>query len=74
MVYPSTVWGPTCDSADCIAERCLVPRLQLGDWILFGDMGSYSTVLASKFNGFPQPDVSYVVSDQAARKYFNYQH
>jgi hypothetical protein len=69
---PGTIWGPTCDSTDRIVERCLIPRLQLGDWILFGDMGAYSAVVASAFCGFPIPEVVYVISGSSARQYFGY--
>ena len=35
-----SIWGPTCDGIDCIAESCNLPDiLDVGDWLYFEDMG-----------------------------------
>ena len=35
-----SIWGPTCDGIDCIAESCSLPyTLDVGDWLYFEDMG-----------------------------------
>ncbi|PIO14668.1 hypothetical protein AB205_0035130 [Aquarana catesbeiana] len=60
--YSSSIWGPTCDGKDCIIEQCDLPELQEGDWILFKNMGAYTVVCSSAFNGFQQPTLSYVMS------------
>ncbi|XP_068189046.1 antizyme inhibitor 1b [Antennarius striatus] len=39
-VYPSSLWGPSLDQLDCVMERCLLPELSVGDWLLFSDMGA----------------------------------
>jgi len=57
------VWGPTCDSIDLILERCRLPELEIGDWIIFENMGSYTRAAASTFNGFQPPAVQYIVSE-----------
>lgn len=44
MSYESSVWGPTCDSMDCITRTANLPELQIGDWLLFEDMGAYTVV------------------------------
>lgn len=51
----ATLFGRTCDSADCLAEDIEMPELRLGDWLVIDNMGAYTTVTASEFNGFPQP-------------------
>ncbi|KAM9340057.1 antizyme inhibitor 1b [Symphorus nematophorus] len=39
-VYPSSLWGPTLDQLDHVVERCLLPELSVGDWLLFSNMGA----------------------------------
>ncbi|XP_023247312.1 ornithine decarboxylase-like [Copidosoma floridanum] len=51
----STLWGPTCDSLDCIVKDVMMPEYQLGDWLYWKDMGAYSTCLGTNFNGFGVP-------------------
>nr|XP_050868820.1 ornithine decarboxylase 1-like isoform X1 [Vespula vulgaris] len=55
--YPSILWGPTCDSYDCIVKDALLPEFQIGDWLVWSDMGAYTTSLACTFNGFMPPVV-----------------
>lgn len=59
------VFGQTCDSLDVIFEKTFLPRLRVGDWLRFPDMGAYSTTLNTGFNGFPPPKKFYVCSDPA---------
>ncbi|XP_068607700.1 ornithine decarboxylase-like [Brachionichthys hirsutus] len=65
LMYPCSIWGPTCDGLDRIAERCDLPDLQVGDWLVFKNMGAYTVAAASTFNGFQRPDMHYVVSRPA---------
>ncbi|KAL5015904.1 hypothetical protein ScPMuIL_005493, partial [Solemya velum] len=58
-VLSSSVWGPTCDGLDCVLEDCQLPELSVGDWIYFDNMGAYSIVLGSNFNGMPRPRYFY---------------
>ncbi|XP_047120199.1 ornithine decarboxylase 1-like [Schistocerca piceifrons] len=58
-----SVWGPTCDGLDQIVERTLLPELEVGDWIVFENMGAYTLPVASPFNGFPVPKVHTVIDD-----------
>ena len=51
----ATLFGHTCDSADCIAEDVVLPELRVGDYLEVQNMGAYTIVSASKFNGFPMP-------------------
>jgi diaminopimelate decarboxylase len=57
-----SIWGPTCDAMDCILKDALLPEMEVGDWILFPNMGAYTTAAASTFNGMEAPDVVYVDS------------
>ncbi|XP_036027273.1 ornithine decarboxylase [Onychomys torridus] len=60
--YPSSIWGPTCDGLDRIVERCNLPEMHVGDWMLFENMGAYTVAAASTFNGFQRPSIYYVMS------------
>lgn len=35
----------------------MLPEIQIGDWLIWKDMGAYSIALATTFNGFPIPIV-----------------
>jgi ornithine decarboxylase len=50
--YPSTVWGLTCSALDRIIETRMIPDIEIGDWLVFPNMGAYSTCLVTTFNGF----------------------
>ncbi|KAF4790466.1 Ornithine decarboxylase [Turdus rufiventris] len=63
--YSCSIWGPTCDGLDRIVERFNMPELQVGDWILFENMGAYTVAAASTFNGFQRPTIHYVMSRPA---------
>ncbi|OXB63064.1 hypothetical protein ASZ78_016786 [Callipepla squamata] len=63
--YSCSIWGPTCDGLDRIVERCNMPELQVGDWMLFENMGAYTVAAASTFNGFQRPTIHYVMSRPA---------
>jgi ornithine decarboxylase len=52
------VTGPTCDGQDTYAHDVpLSADLREGDEIIIGSAGAYTTVYASRFNGFPPPRV-----------------
>ncbi|XP_019883306.1 ornithine decarboxylase 1-like [Camponotus floridanus] len=55
--FLSSIWGPTADSCDVIVKEMMLPEVQIGDWLIWKDMGAYSTALATTFNGFPIPIV-----------------
>jgi len=60
--YTSVLWGPTCDSLDKVHEGASLPELEIGDWLVFRDMGAYTCSAASNFNGFNKPSFHYMVS------------
>lgn len=54
----ASVWGPTCDSIDCVREVVHLPRgTEVGDWLGWGEMGAYTLCAASTFNGFDKSPV-----------------
>ncbi|XP_076643218.1 ornithine decarboxylase 1-like [Halictus rubicundus] len=55
--FLSTLWGPTCDSLDCILQNVMLPEVEIGSWLIWRDMGAYSISLCSPFNGFKPPKV-----------------
>jgi ornithine decarboxylase len=59
-MHRSILFGRTCDGADIINPNVKIPLLQEGDWLEVENMGSYTNVTASEFNGFPKPDVIYL--------------
>ena len=48
----ATLFGRTCDSADCLADNIELPQLRVGDVLQVRNMGAYTSVSASFFNGF----------------------
>jgi ornithine decarboxylase len=55
-----SVWGPTCDSLDCVCPEIQLPDgLRVGDWLAFDNMGAYTICAASQFNGFEFSKVIY---------------
>ncbi|GIL96863.1 hypothetical protein Vretimale_2607 [Volvox reticuliferus] len=65
--FSSTLWGPTCDSADCVYKDVLLPVLRNGDWLMWNNAGAYTVAGACDFNGieFTTPGKLYVWSDSA---------
>ncbi len=54
---PMTIFGSTCDGGDVIYKEALVPSdIQEDDWIVWGDMGAYTSAATTRFNGFPFND------------------
>jgi ornithine decarboxylase len=58
--FESSVWGPTCDSIDCVMSKVELPELHEGDWLYFENMGAYTRASASNFNGFVKAGVIYI--------------
>lgn len=60
-----SIWGPTCDGIDVIAEQCYLPgTLGIGDWLFFEDMGAYTKCSATRFNGFSDRHKTIYVSSE----------
>ncbi|ETN83690.1 Pyridoxal-dependent decarboxylase, sheet domain protein [Necator americanus] len=60
--YPTTIWGPTCDSLDKVEDKKHMRRLSVGDWILYSNMGAYTCSASTTFNGFQRPTPVYVIN------------
>jgi ornithine decarboxylase len=51
------LYGPTCDSADCLPGPFVLPdSVREGDYIEIGQVGAYGRAMASRFNGFGEYD------------------
>lgn len=59
---PSTIWGPTCDALDQLVVDIPMPDVNIGDFIVFENMGAYTIPVASPFNGFPLPKIFCFIS------------
>lgn len=59
---PSTIFGPTCDSMDMIIKDHPMRDLHVGEWLIFSNMGAYTTAAGTTFNGCPRPHIKYVRS------------
>lgn len=55
--YRCSIWGPTCDSLDCLSKESSLPQLDIGDWLYWKHMGAYTICAASQFNGFKKSEV-----------------
>ena len=71
---PYSIWGPTCDGIDVIAQQIELPGLlDVGDWLYFEEMGAYTKCSATRFNGFSDNhEVIYVSSEAGASALLNY--
>ncbi|KAF4661950.1 Mitochondrial 2-oxoadipate and 2-oxoglutarate transporter [Perkinsus chesapeaki] len=50
------LFGPTCDGFDMIMKDVThLPELEIGDHLLWRNMGAYTTAAATNFNGFDTP-------------------
>ncbi|KAG0225624.1 hypothetical protein BGW42_004204 [Actinomortierella wolfii] len=66
----ASVWGPTCDSIDCISAKARLPLLETRDWLYFENMGAYTITAASQFNGFRKSEVHYTTTEKEVLLYF----
>ncbi|XP_067677625.1 ornithine decarboxylase-like isoform X2 [Haliotis asinina] len=70
VTFTSTLWGPTCDSLDCVRKELPLPELHIGDWLYVENMGAYTTSTASRFNGMPIPRCHYISEEKAWNSIF----
>ncbi|KAM9309325.1 LOW QUALITY PROTEIN: antizyme inhibitor 1-like [Pholidichthys leucotaenia] len=64
-VFSSSLWGPSGDDLDQVVEHCLLPELNIGDWLMFTHAGAYGLgqPLAPPLTPHPPP-VYYVISSR----------
>ncbi len=56
---PTTVAGPSCDTADLLFQEKMLPQdLEAGDRLYIPNAGAYTRCYASTFNGFPLPEMA----------------
>ncbi|MCJ1462928.1 hypothetical protein MMC07_001532 [Pseudocyphellaria aurata] len=62
-----SIWGPTLDGIDLIAQNLVFVRdLRVGDWLYFKSMGAYTMSCSTNFNGFSgSHKVLYVFNEPA---------
>lgn len=53
----TVVMGHSCSWDDIIDEHRHLPLLETGDWLIFTNMGTYTTVLETFFNGLPLSEI-----------------
>lgn len=56
VIEKSTIYGPTCDGFDVVAEGVMLPKMQYGAWLCWEDMGAYTVAGACDFNGIKMMD------------------
>ena len=51
---PTAIFGPTCDGLDqmCTLESTVLPRCEVGDWLIWENQGAYTHTASFVFNGF----------------------
>ena len=52
-----TIFGPTCDSVDCMGNDFMLPEMEIGDWLKFENNGYKSCIFSARFNGFEDADI-----------------
>jgi len=51
---PLTIFGSTCDGGDIIYKELSLPvNIQDDDWIVWDNMGAYTSAATTQFNGIP---------------------
>jgi len=61
-----TIFGPTCDGFDKLSDTMALPKLQVGDRLLFENFGAYTGAASTSFNGF-DPASTFVFSSSSSR-------
>jgi diaminopimelate decarboxylase len=58
--YPTTIYGCSTYSRDIFSNNILLPDLQIGDIVVFGNAGSYCASSYMQFLGFPKPEEYFI--------------
>ncbi|XP_077484638.1 ornithine decarboxylase-like [Amblyomma americanum] len=62
----TVIWGATCHPWDIVVGHSHFYRVSVDEWLMLDNMGAYSLVSASGFNGFGFPRVHYIASAAGA--------
>ena len=65
-IVPTAVEGPICESTDTFGTHVL-PPLQRGDLVAFGNVGAYGSSFTSRYNGRPEPIEVIMAADGSLR-------
>jgi len=63
-LIPTAVFGPTCDGLDqmCSLDSTLLPRCEIGDWLIWDNQGAYTHTASFVFNGYTHfPNKTYCI-------------
>jgi ornithine decarboxylase len=59
LLYSSKIIGPSGEIDDVVCEECMLPVLEVGDWLIFDRMGAYTISIASRTG---RPITKYVMN------------
>ena len=62
VLYPSTIFGPTCESLDKMYDDYPLRELNIMDKVVVPHFGAYTGCLATGFNGFERPKPHYIMT------------
>lgn len=62
QIFLSSIWGPTGDDLDKVVDKINLPLMEIGDWIIFENMGAYNKPAACAFNRFLLPKIFPIAS------------
>jgi len=69
--YSAILAGCTCLAGDLFGEYRFIKPLEIGDKVVFKNIGAYSLIKANRFNGYNLPDI-YRVQDMQVKKLKQY--
>ncbi|XP_048881174.1 antizyme inhibitor 1b [Brienomyrus brachyistius] len=62
-VFSSSLWGPSSDALDQVVDHCLLPELNVGDWLLFRNMGAQSVSEQAAYTSVESLPIYHVISE-----------
>ncbi|KAL0171199.1 hypothetical protein M9458_031510, partial [Cirrhinus mrigala] len=62
-LFSSSLWGPSADDLDQVVERCLLPELSVGDWLLFSNAGANSLEATFTNGDEHRPPIFYSIAE-----------
>ncbi|KAL2080452.1 hypothetical protein ACEWY4_024245 [Coilia grayii] len=62
LLFCSSLLGPSCDPLDQVLEGCLLPELEVGDWLVFSGMGALGCAEPTSLDDIDRPPVYYTIA------------
>jgi hypothetical protein len=59
-LFQTCIGGATCDSSDFVLNDFYMPEMNIGDFLVFKNMGAYTKTCAVEFNGIRKPNTDYI--------------